>query len=807
MIFLSILAKTFALALVRLHPWLAGAFWAGGAGLDWWVTRKALAGASPAKVLGNLALFQLAAVVVGWAALGAGDYAAIRWKEGIPVLASLVGGLLRLTGLSVGTHGGLIHLTTMAGPLEFAASIDRMGLKVPWLFLVLGGVWLCWVEATVQGVLRKLGILAGILLAVVVVFSTCHVLLALGLFDFVGYETEELPYRPFMEHAGAWPVLDQTAGLKVGLQGLLEGYGKRGLLSLVFDGVWAYLPFLLAAGVLLGRFLAPPALSLAASAPLPRALRWVAAPVLLGLLGIACWEPLGTPKTGKVVICTYHTQWSPTARPYDREWYGADSGYNYACMKRFLELFYPVEEARGPLLAKDLEGASSLVIYLPDRQFSKDEIKAIQDFVRNGGGLFVIGDHTNVFGSASHINELCEPFGFQYRDDVLFDIDEDFHQMMYPPQCPSQFWHGMSLFKLRGPTSIRPTDWSTRCTYQVGHSKGVRAIYSVNNFYPPPHDDPKMSTGTFCVSATSHYGRGRVVAWADSTVFSNFEIFYPGKYEFLLNTFNWLNHQDDALGGVLRRILPTLVLAGLAAFLAWRREPRVWLVTVVVALACLGVARSVSLWQEQRQATFPKLIHPSDWVMFGAKAKDPGYNLCNFVSTEPYDQRYDVFIQWVLRTGAYSGFDLLDKGSSNGLYEHLRESDQTQTACAFIVRKPADLKQLKEVAAIPARAKDPLLLMFSKTITAAQAVESLKQSRLVTNAEALARIAEAWPDKEVVVNDGERRVMVVAGAERYSDQAMGISEKVVPDAGQRALFNQAFGVIDRLFGRVASGGK
>jgi len=806
MIFLSILAKTFALALVQLHPWLAGVFWAGGAVVDLHVTQKSQPG-NVARNVANLALLQLAAVVVGWAALGAGDYAAIRWKEGIPVLASMVGGMLRLMGLSVGTHGGLVYLTTMAGPLEFAASIDQLGLKVPWLFLVLSAVWLGWAEATIESVLRKLGIIAGILLGVVVVFSTCHVLLALGLFDFVGYETEELPYRPFMEHAGAWPVLDHSVALKAGLRGMLGSYLKRGLLSLVLDGVWAYLPFLLAAGVLLGRFLVPPAVTGAAPRPLARALSWALAPVLLGLLGIACWEPLGTAKSGKVVICTYHTQWSPTARPYDREWYGADSGYNYACMKRFLGLFYPVEEAAGPLDAKNLEGASSLVIYLPDRRFSADEIKAVQDFVRNGGGLLVIGDHTNVFGSASHINELCAPFGFQYRDDILFDIDEDFHQMMYEPQWPSQFWHGMSLFKLRGPTSIRPTDWSTRCTYQVGHSKGVRAIYSVNNFYPPPHDDPKMSTGTYCVSAASRYGQGRVVAWGDSTVFSNFEIFYPGKYELLLNSLNWLNHQDSAFGEALRRILPVLVLAGLAVFLGWRREPRVWLVTVVVTLACLGLARSVSLWQEQRQAEFPKLIRPSDWVVFGAESKDPGYSMCNFLSTEPYDQRYDVFIQWVLRTGAYPGFQLLDKGSGNGLYAHLRGSDTTQTARAFIVRKADDLKQLKEVAAVPARAKDPLLLMFASTISAAQAVESLKSSKLVTNPEALAQVANAWPNSELVIDDGGRRLMVVAAAERFSDQAMGISEKVTPDAGQRVLFNQAFGVIDRLFGRVASGGK
>lgn len=798
MIFLSILAKTLALALGHLHPWLAGtcwlprslascfccdgymhpwlagAFWMAGAAADLHVARKAAGEAGSPKVLRSVILLNIAALVMGWAALGACDYAAIRWKEGIPVFASLVSWLLGLTGLSVGSNGGMVYLSTMAGPLEFATSIDGMGLKAPWLFAVLGGVWLFWAEATLAGALRKLGGIVAVLLAVVVVRMACFILLANSLFDFVSYDSEELPYRPFMSEVA---------------------------------GVWIYLPFLLGAGVLIGRWLAPPAQPAEAPAPFPRILLWAGVPLLLVLAGISCWEPQGKPKTGKIVICTYHTQWSRTDRPYDREWYGAESGYNYACMKRLFGLFQPVEEARDALTADSLKGASTLVIYDPDRIFSEDETEVIREFVRNGGGLFLIGDHTNVFGGTSHMNKVCGPFGFQFRDDVLFDLDEDFHQMMYPPRIPSPFWHGMSLFKLRGPTSITPTSWSTRCIYQVGHSKGVRAIYSVNNFYPPPHDDPKMKTGTFCVSAASHYGSGRVVAWADSTVFSNFEIYYPGKYEFLLNTVNWLNHQDEAFGSAVRRILPFVVLAGLVAFLARRREPRVWLATAAVALACFGVARAVCLWQEQRSADFPKPVQHSDWVVFGAHAKDQGYILCDFISNEPYDQRYDVFIQWVLRTGAYPGFHLLDKGSSNGLYDHLRASGDVQTALALIVRKPGDLAQLEELAAVRTRPTDPLLLMFASTISAEQAAEKLERSGLVKDAGALAKIPEAWPKGEVVFTDGQRRVMIVAGAERFSDKEMGITEKVVPDAGQRARFNQAFEIIDRLLGRVATGGK
>mgnify|MGYP002064937800 CR=1 FL=1 len=95
----------------------------------------------------------------------------------------------------------------------------------------------------------------------------------------------------------------------------------------------------------------------------------------------------------------------------------------------------------------------------------------------------------------------------------MFDLDADFFQLIDLPGPSTPFTHGMTFYKFRGPASIQPTSLFTRTVLTVDHAKSLRAIYSVNNFYPPPHDHPKMTTGTFCVAATSRYGRGRVAAW------------------------------------------------------------------------------------------------------------------------------------------------------------------------------------------------------------------------------------------------------------------------------------------------------
>lgn len=766
----SILLKAYAIALWQWHPRLAAAAWLAGLAVDVWP--EARAGGGWRQWLGRLLLWQVAALAMGAAAWWVCGTAAMRWKDGIPLFAWAVSHGLNALGCSATSAGGSVCLTTMAGPLEFTISIDFMALSMPVLVLVLCKTWFGCAGSPLALGAKRLGWLAAILLLLALVRAGGWVLLANALFDFVGYESEELPWRPFMDPLG---------------------------------GVLSWLPFLLAVWVPCGRLL--PAIPTPAPGWLPAFLapRWRRAAVAgaAAALGIAtCTEPAGTPKSGRWVISTGHAQWSTCKRPYDREWYGADSGYNYACMRRLLETFHEVAEAPGALTAADLDGAAGLVIYDPDRRFSGDEIALVREFVRAGGGLLVIGDHTNVFGSTSHLNELCEAFGFQFRDDVLFDLDDDFHQMIDRPLNAGAFWHGTDFFKLRGPASIRPTSLWTRPVWQVGHAKSVRAIYSVNNFYPPPHDNPAMRTGTFCVSAASRYGRGRVVAWGDSTVFSNFEIFYPGKYEYLLNAVGWLNHRDGMVPVVLRRMAPLVLVLLAAGLVVCHRHPRLWLAVALGVVGSLGLGALCNGMLERARTEFPKPVKPSEWVFFAAEAEDPGHHLRAFITEEPYDQRDEVFIQWVLRTGAFSGFHLLDAGARNGLSRHLRACGKAATANALIVRKPADLSQVGMLAAQTPDANDPLLLLFASTVPADQALAAVRKAGWLRSEEAGARFASAWPSSDAELREGERRILVVAGAERFSDQAMGISEKVVPDAAQRARFNEAFGLIDRVFGRT-----
>lgn len=229
------------------------------------------------------------------------------------------------------------------------------GLSVPYIFML---------KETLRSVFKSLGaVLLGLLGAALV-----RQVMAIGLFvllcNFTGYESEDLPILPFF-----------------------DSWGNLGL----------YLPFLLVLIPIFSRhqvFMAEAQSSAQPSAV--RASHIIIFYVLAGMLAfLIFWHPMGTLKHGKVAINTLHTKWSRTDRPYDKQWFGPDSGYNYFCLKQFLSCFYEVTELKERITEAMLSDVSILLIYLPDKSFTREEKEAIWRFVKRGGGVFAIGDHTH----------------------------------------------------------------------------------------------------------------------------------------------------------------------------------------------------------------------------------------------------------------------------------------------------------------------------------------------------------------------------------------------------------------------------
>lgn len=270
------------------------------------------------------------------------------------------------------------------------------------------------------------------------------------------------------------------------------------------------------------------------------------AAVLL-VTGLTFREP-GRPKAGRLLFDEAHSQWESTLRPLDTEWFEGLSGYNYYCLAQHLNRFYRVQaHASGPLDQKVLNGCDVLVLKTPTKPFSPEEVQAVVRFVERGGGLWLIGDHTNVFGTSAYLNPLARRLGIRYNYDSTHSLQTGDLSVFRPhPWWPHPIM-----------ASIPQMEFATSCTLAAvwtaeavitGYSlKALAVNYGHRSFFADLNDPITRTShvwGLFLQCAAVNRGRGRVVAFTDSTLFSNYLLFMPGISELALSTVEWLNRTN-----------------------------------------------------------------------------------------------------------------------------------------------------------------------------------------------------------------------------------------------------------------------
>jgi hypothetical protein len=279
-----------------------------------------------------------------------------------------------------------------------------------------------------------------------------------------------------------------------------------------------------------------------------------AACCLLGTILVALglqWEPIGTRKAGRVMIVEKHSPWSPSNFPYNTEALGGgldegSSSYNYAAAYQYLGQYYEMSRLNeaDAIDEKTLAGCDVLVIKIPRFRFTLEEVRAVVHFVEAGGGLLLIGDHTNLERSSAHMNDISRAFGFTFRDDVLYSSQPSPDQEHYEaPRTPHPAIEHVPEFDFAVSCSIDPGTSLGRPVVAAAGLWSMPADYHMGNYMYYAQHPPEMRFGSFIQAWSTHGGQGRVIAWGDSTIFSNFCLYQPGKAQVLLNLVEWLNYR------------------------------------------------------------------------------------------------------------------------------------------------------------------------------------------------------------------------------------------------------------------------
>lgn len=358
---------------------------------------------------------------------------------------------------------------------------------------------------------------------------------------------------------------------------------------------WAPSILLLSRFVRLDRMEASPRLAPTTGAAVPQVLRIAALGLAVGataVLALHFHDP-GELKRGRVLFDELHSNWEWTDRPMGTDEYGLGTSYNYANLYEHLDRHYELDRNWETLTEDVLDTCDVLVLRTPTRAYAPEEIASIQSFVREGGGLWMIGDHTDVFGTSRRLNPLAKEFGMRFRHDAEYDLKSgSLNQFEIPPHQPHPVVSHMPDFLCATGCTIEINS-SCRPVMNANAINALPADYSQRSFFPRDSIRQDFGFGLYTMCASREYGAGRVLAFSDSTVFSNFFMYIPGKPEFALGSIDWLN-RTNRWSWVPRVALPALAILSLAAIALALRNA--WARTLpLVLLGALGGSAGASL--------------------------------------------------------------------------------------------------------------------------------------------------------------------------------------------------------------------
>ncbi|MCA9791473.1 MAG: hypothetical protein KC910_06745 [Candidatus Eremiobacteraeota bacterium] len=185
----------------------------------------------------------------------------------------------------------------------------------------------------------------------------------------------------------------------------------------------------------------------------------------------------------------------------------------------------------------------------PARPLEPDEIAALEDWVRRGGGLFVAGEHTNANQNAERLNPLLERFGMKLSYATLIDARATFAFGGWDKQrtfADHPITRGIRALALVSAGSVevdtdhpdhpQPLSKSSPSAFlDAWNPNAPESGYSGNLERGP--DEPE---GQYAALAAANPGRGRVVVLCDHNAFSNVFLHYGDNLTLAAQSFAWL---------------------------------------------------------------------------------------------------------------------------------------------------------------------------------------------------------------------------------------------------------------------------
>ena len=330
---------------------------------------------------------------------------------------------------------------------------------------------------------------------------------------------------------------------------------------------------------------------------------------------------------------------------------------------RFLQFVrhcgYATRLHRQEITPKSLESVSVVVLLMNATPMKVQERRALISFVRRGGGLLVVGDHTDVEGTSSALNPLIKAFGAQFAFDTVWRrLDtgvKDVRFLAHPLTCHlnrAYFSTGCSI-TLDCCSPLRPFIRSSSMLFSDLGDYGRSAYLGDGQL----NEGEKL--GSLPLAVAGSLGKGRVVLLGDSAYFQNGVMLL--NESFANRLLSWLNRSNYFDGvDILSWLISFMAIVALCSLLVVKRSQMHSLLPLLI----FGVAFSVLLSSYVGTFAGPRATDGERSILLDLAHG----NRCHFFwNSTAADMAYDSMDVWLREMSARNWkVNLLENGPLTG---------------------------------------------------------------------------------------------------------------------------------------------
>ncbi len=248
-------------------------------------------------------------------------------------------------------------------------------------------------------------------------------------------------------------------------------------------------------------------------------------------------------EVNQIIFDESHGEWETTKSPYGPDDFGRNVTYTYSVLYEYSKkVFKGVSRYEGGDLPKNAT-ESLFILKMPTNPLSQKFVDDITVWVKNGGHLLVVADHTNLFDTTTNLTPLLKRLG-----GIELASSANFDKIGNPTKSSESkldFFRGkimgvMSPFPYMTGTGFKHIPPSALIVGEYGPSFVEDAIYFRANRFGYFNPNLNLSFGNHPSAVLMANKDGMVTVIGDSTPWSNFAIFH-GEYFDLLKSIVAIN--------------------------------------------------------------------------------------------------------------------------------------------------------------------------------------------------------------------------------------------------------------------------